>query len=50
MSQQDKKIATEAFWQAHYILWSRIIGILDPCGSSPGYKRIVGIDIKFLQF
>ena len=50
MSQQDKEIATEASWQAHYIVWTRIMGILDPCGSDHGYKRIVGIYILFLQF
>ena len=26
------------------------MGILDPCGSEPGYKRTVGICIKFLQY
>ena len=50
MSQRDKEIATEASWQAHYILWSKIMGILDPCGSSQGYKQIVAIYIKFLQY
>jgi hypothetical protein len=50
MSRQDKEIATEASWQAHYILWSRLVGIQDPCGNKPGYKRIVGIYIWFLQY
>jgi hypothetical protein len=26
------------------------MGIPDPCGSKPGYERIVGICIKFLQY
>ena len=50
MPQQDKEIATEASWQVHCILWSRIMGIPDPCGSNQGYKQIVAIYIKFLQF
>ena len=50
MSQRDTEISTEASWQAHYILWSRIMGIPDPCVSEPGYERIVGIYIKFLQY
>ena len=45
MSLRDKEIATEASWQAHYILCSRIMGIPDPCGSEPGYERIMGIYI-----
>ena len=50
MSRRDKEIATEASLQAHYILWSRIVGVKDPCGNEPGYKRIVGIYIRFLQY
>ena len=50
MSQRDKEIATEASWQAHYILWSRIMDIKDPCGNKPGYERIVGVCIRFLQY
>ena len=26
------------------------MGIPDPCGSEPGYKRILGKYIKFLQY
>ena len=50
MSQQDKEIATEASWKAHYIMWTRIMGIPDPCGGNRGYKRIEAIYIKFLQY
>ena len=50
MSQRDKQIETEAAWQSHYIMWTRIMGIPDPFGSDPGYQRIVRIYIKFLQF
>ena len=50
MSQRDKEIATEASRQAHYILWTRIMGISDPCGGYIGYKRTVAIYIKFLQY
>ena len=50
MSRQDKEIATEASWQAHYILWSRLMGIPDLCGRNRGYARIVAIYIKFLQY
>ena len=50
MSRRDKDIATEASWQAHYILWSRIVGIQYPCGNKPRYEIIVGIYIRFLQY
>ena len=50
MSQQDKEIATEASRQAHYILWTRIMGLPDPCGGYRGYGRIVAVYIKFLQY
>ena len=50
MSQRDKEIATEASWQAHYILWTRIMGIPDLCGGNQGYEQIVAIYIKFLQY
>ena len=43
MSQQDREIATEASRQAHYILWSKIMGISDPCGSNQGYERVGNI-------
>jgi hypothetical protein len=49
MSQQDKEIDTEATWQAHYIQWGLIMGILDPCGHQKGYQRIVAIYIKYLM-
>jgi hypothetical protein len=49
MSQQDKAIETEATWQAHYIQWGSIMGILDPCGHQKGYQQIVAIYIKYLM-
>ncbi len=49
MSQQDKEIETEATWQAHYIQWGLIMGILDPSGHQKGYQRIVAIFIKYLM-
>jgi hypothetical protein len=49
MSRQDKEIETEATWQAHYIQWGFIMGILDPCGHEKGYQRIVAIYIKYLM-
>jgi hypothetical protein len=49
MSCQDKEIETEATWQAHYIQWGLIIGILDPCGHQKGYQRIIAIYIKYLM-
>ena len=50
MSQRDKEIATEASRKAHYILWTRIMGLPDPCGGYRGYKRIIAIYIKFIQY
>jgi hypothetical protein len=49
MSRQDKEIETEAAWQAQYIQWGLIMGILDPCGHQKGYQRIVAIYIKYLM-
>jgi len=48
-SRQDSEIETEAARQAHYIKWADILGIPDPCGSYPGYQRIVAIYIKYVQ-
>jgi hypothetical protein len=42
-------LETEAARQSHYIEWSRIMGIPDPCGSNVGYQRIAAIYIKYLQ-
>ncbi len=43
ISQQDKEIGTEAAWQAHYILWGLIMGILilDPCGHQKGTSALL---------
>jgi hypothetical protein len=48
-SRQDSEIETEATRQAHYIKWADILGIPDPCGSYPGYQRIMSIYIKYVQ-
>ena len=48
-SRQGSEIETEAARQAHYIKWADIVGIPDPCGSYPGYQRIVAIYIKYVQ-
>jgi hypothetical protein len=48
MSRRDKEIETEAAWQAHYIQWGLIMGILDPCGHQRGYQLIVAIYIGYL--
>ena len=50
MSQRDKELATETSWQAHYILWARIMDIKDPCGDEPGREFLVGTYIGFLQY
>jgi len=50
MSQRDKELATETSQQAHYILWSRLMDIKDPCRADPAYKRIVGVYFRFLQY
>ena len=50
MSRRDKDIATETSWQAHYILWARLIDIKDPCGDEPGRQKNVGMYIGFLQY
>jgi len=49
MSRRDKEIETETAWQAHYIQWGLIMGILDPCGHQRGYQRIVAIYIGYLM-
>ncbi len=48
MSQRDKEIETEAAWQAHYIQWGLIMGIVDPCGHQRGYHRIVAMYVGYL--
>jgi hypothetical protein len=42
-------LETEAAWQAHYIKWAKIFGILDPCGYYKGIIRIMAIYIKYVQ-
>jgi hypothetical protein len=48
-SQRGTDLKTEAARQSHYIEWTRIIGIPDPCGPQKGYQRIVAIYMKYLQ-
>jgi hypothetical protein len=48
-SRRSSDIETEATRQAHYIKWSDIIGIPDPCGPYLGYQRIVAIYTKYVQ-
>jgi hypothetical protein len=48
MSRRDKEIETEAAWQAHYIQWGLIMGIIDPCGHQRGYQHIVAIYVGYL--
>jgi hypothetical protein len=42
-SQRDPDLDTEAAWQAHYIKWAKIFGILDPCGYYKDLIKIVAI-------
>jgi hypothetical protein len=48
-SQRGTDLETEVAWQAHYIKWAKIFGILDPCGYYEGFIRIVAIYIKYIQ-
>jgi hypothetical protein len=48
-SHRSSDIETEAARQAHYIKWSDIIGILNPCGPYLGYQQIVAIYTKYVQ-
>jgi hypothetical protein len=48
-SRRGPDLETEATWQAHYIKWAKIFGILDPCGYYKGFIRIVAIYIKYVQ-
>lgn len=49
MSRADSDIETQAARQAHYIRWTQLVGIPDPCGSQPGYERILAIYAKYLM-
>ncbi len=48
-SRRGTDLETEATRQAHYIKWTRIMGIPGPCGPHEGYQRIVAIYTKYLQ-
>jgi hypothetical protein len=48
-SRRGPDLEIEATWQAHYIKWAEIIGILDQCGYCKGFIRIVAIYIKYVQ-
>ena len=50
MSRRDKELATVTSWQAHYILWCKIMDIKDPCSDDPGMEFLVGTYIGFLQY
>ena len=50
MSRIGKELATETSWQAHYILWAKIMDIKDPCSNEPGLDFLVGTYIGFLQY
>ncbi len=43
---QGSAIKTERFRQAQYIKWCKKKFIPDPCGSKPGYERLVACFIK----
>jgi hypothetical protein len=47
-SQRGPDLETKAAWQAHYINWTKIFGIQDPCGYYEGFIRIVAIYIKYV--
>ena len=49
MSRNDKVIETEAARQAHYIKWTQIMGMVDPCGNALGFQRIVAIYLMFAK-
>ena len=49
MSRDDKVIETEAARQAHYIKWTQIMDMFDPCGDALGYQRIVAIYLMFAK-
>jgi hypothetical protein len=48
-SQRGTDLETEAVRQSHYIKWTRIMGIPNPCGPHEGYQRIVAIYTKYLK-
>jgi hypothetical protein len=48
-SQRGPDIETDATRQAHFIKWTEIFEIPDPCGPFQGFQRIVAIYIKYVQ-
>jgi hypothetical protein len=48
-SQRGIDLETEATRQSHYIEWTRIMRIPDPCGLHKGYQRIMAKYMKYLQ-
>ncbi len=48
-SQRGTDLETESTRWSHYIEWTRIMGIPDPCRPHKGYQRIMGIYTKILQ-
>ena len=50
MSGRDKEIETEAARQSHYIMWTKLMNLSDPCGDDTEYELLAAIYIKLLQF
>ena len=48
-SKGDKEIATARARQAHYIKWTPVKKIPDPCGPEDGYQRIVAIYGEYVK-
>lgn len=48
-SQRHKDADTAAARQAHYIKWTRDLGLHDPCGPGPSYAYLVALYLKSLQ-
>jgi hypothetical protein len=48
-SQRGPDLETEAARQAHFIKWTKIFGIPNPCGPFQEYQWIVAIYIKHVQ-
>ena len=48
-SQSDSDIEMQAAKQAHYIEWCRLHYIHDPCGSEPGFERVVAVKALFYR-
>ena len=47
-SKGDKEIETARARQAHYIKWSQVMNMPDPCGPDLGYQRVLAIYGKYV--